>query len=78
MILGLAEFGLPDVFRQLHDYRVEEASWLLPQNKSVGRRFDHMFASPAMRPVACGYIHDVRLNGLSDHSALVADFDLAD
>ena len=78
VILGLTEFGLPDVFRQLHGYEVKEASWWLPQDKSVGRRFDHVFASPALRPASCSYLHEVRLNGLSDHSALVVDFDRAD
>lgn len=75
VILGLADFGLPDVFRLLHGYGVNEASWFLPQNKSVGRRFDHIFATPALNPVTCEYLHHVRRDGLSDHSALVAKFD---
>jgi len=28
--------------------------------------------------MSCIYTYDVRLNGLSDHPALVVDFDLAD
>lgn len=75
VILGLADFGLPDVFRLIHGYGVNEASWFLPQNKSVGRRFDHIFATAALNPVTCEYLHHVRLDGLSDHSALVAEFD---
>jgi hypothetical protein len=38
------------------------------------RRFDHVFASVPMRPIACNYRHDLRQRGLSDRTAIEAVF----
>ena len=76
VLLDLAEHALPDIFRQLTGYEVEEASWFLPQNKSVGRRFDHVFASERLNPSSCRYLHSCRDASLSDHSALEVVFDM--
>jgi exonuclease III len=73
---GLAEWDLVDVYRHLHGYGRDEASWILRRGASaVGRRFDHVFASSALRPVGCAYLHDFRERGLSDHSPIEAEFD---
>lgn len=41
-----------------------------------GRRFDHVFAAPSLLKNAdCFYLYFVREQGLSDHSALVFDFE---
>ena len=54
--LGLAEYGLRDVFRDLHGYRREAYSWVLERGgNEVRRRFDHVFASAALQTVACEY-----------------------
>jgi hypothetical protein len=34
-----------------------------------------VFASEGLMPLACDYLHDWREQGLSDHSALEADFE---
>jgi endonuclease/exonuclease/phosphatase family metal-dependent hydrolase len=34
--------------------------------------FDHIFISEGFQVESCNYLHDVRLKGLSDHSALMA------
>jgi endonuclease/exonuclease/phosphatase family metal-dependent hydrolase len=70
---GLAEFDLPDVYRSLHGPAVVEFSHVV-QSTGRGYRYDHVFASRALNPVACRYLHEPRERGLSDHSAIEADF----
>jgi exonuclease III len=75
VILGLADNDLPDVFRTLHGYDPTDASWVSRRGRhEVGRRYDHVFASRALRATACGYLHEWREKGLSDHSAIEVDF----
>jgi exonuclease III len=75
VIVGLKEFDLPDVFRQINGYDAEQFSWYWGKGSHrVGRRFDHVFASAALGATECRYIHDVRERGLSDHSAILAVF----
>lgn len=76
VILGLADYDLPNVFRHLHGYEVQEASWVFSRKgKVISRRFDHIFASLKLQPLSCEYLHQFRLDGLSDHSPVVATFD---
>lgn len=73
---GLALFDLPDIFRLVNGYMRQEFSWYTGSNVApVGRRFDHIFASKALCPKACQYIHTWREEKLSDHSAVEAVFD---
>lgn len=75
VILGLAKFDLPDVFRMLHDYEVQEASLRLRRKgKLFSRRIDHIFASRKLKPISCQYLHYFRNQGLSDHSPIIAEF----
>lgn len=77
ILAGLAEYDLPDVFRRLHGYRAREYSWCPdrgPEDVPKCKRYDHIFASVCLNPTACWYLHDLRGQGLSDHSAVVADF----
>jgi exonuclease III len=75
VLLGLADFGLADVFRTLHGYEQEAFSWVLRRNKKeFRRRFDHIFASALLSPRRCEYIHEWREASLSDHSAIEAVF----
>lgn len=75
VLSGLAEHDLHDVFRQLHGYEISEASWVHERRDMVvRRRFDHVFASAALRPIRCRYLHEVRITGLSDHAPLEVDF----
>jgi endonuclease/exonuclease/phosphatase family metal-dependent hydrolase len=79
VLLGLAAYDLPDVFRALHGYGIEAFSWVLRRGtRTVPRRFDHIFASASLRPTACAYIHELRECGLSDHAAIEAIFDPPD
>jgi len=67
---------LIDAYRQPHGYGRQEFSWFLKHKAlTVGRRFDHVFCSPELQVSACEYLHDLRTQGLSDHSALELDFD---
>ena len=74
VLRDLPASGLVDVFRSLHGYGVEAFSWYGRVN---GYRLDHLFASPELRPRACRYLHEWRANGLSDHSAVEAEFGVA-
>ena len=75
VILGLEEFGFFDAFRSLHGYENDAYSWVLRRKGKISRRrFDHIFASESLRPSSCRYIHGWRRLGLSDHSAIEAEF----
>jgi exonuclease III len=77
ILTGLAAFGLMDVFRGLHGYGVTDFSWTKRWKVHIAkRRYDHIFASPTLSPLSCEYLHKVRELGISDHSALVADFNI--
>jgi exonuclease III len=48
ILVGLADHDLHDVFRGLHGYGVQDSSWFITRRgKTIGRRFDHVFASVA-------------------------------
>lgn len=71
ILLGLAEHGMHDAFRTLHSYGLRASSWR-------EYRLDHVFASAQLRAVACRYLDELRTEGLSDHSALLAEFELSE
>jgi len=70
-----AEHGWVDAYRELHGYGHREASWTFARDKG-GWRLDHVLAL-GMTPTAAAYAHDWRRQGLSDHSALIVDFEQA-
>ena len=75
ILLGLADLGMPDVFRALYGYQPQPASWILKRGDArFPRRFDHVFADPSLRPTAFTYVHELRESGLSDHSPAFVEF----
>ena len=74
---GLEEWDLRDVFRALHGFERQDASWVLHTRarRKAGLRLDHILASASLRPRWCDYHHGWREEGLSDHSALEAIFE---
>jgi endonuclease/exonuclease/phosphatase family metal-dependent hydrolase len=76
VVPGLNELGYTDAFRARHGYAAREPSWTWRRiaGHGGGWRLDHVFASAALRVVACRYHHQWRDQDLSDHSALEADF----
>ena len=69
--------GLRDAFRTAHGYSTSEFSWWVKRKGlEVGRRFDHAFCSGHLQVQSCRYIHTVRAEGLSDHSALDVVFNV--
>jgi exodeoxyribonuclease-3 len=66
-----ANHDLLDAFRHLHP-AAAEYSWV--GRTGDGYRYDHAFCSASLAPAisSCGYVHEPRTNGLSDHSALTA------
>lgn len=77
LLLGLAEWDLPDVFRLLNGYGRRDVSWVFHTRarKKHAHRLDHVLASATLNPVYCDYIHEWREARLSDHSAMEAIFE---
>ena len=80
VLRGLADHDLPDVFRALNGYGVEAYSWFSKRkdDRAPKRRFDHIFASERLNPVACEYLMEGIELGLSDHAAIEAQFEPAE
>ena len=81
ILLGLATYDLPDVYRSLHGYEnsgTDEAISYIGWGKQKGKKFryDHVFASKVLRPKSAEYLHEFRTERkLSDHSPLEAVFE---
>ena len=76
VLQGLAKFDLHDAFRGLHGFGVQAFSWYLKRKqKTIGRRFDHIFVSRRFKVLACDYLHQIRAANLSDHSPVEAHLD---
>jgi exonuclease III len=76
VVPGLRDVGYRDVYREQHGYGRAEPSWTWKRiaGHQGGWRLDHVFASPQLRTISCFYHHAWRDDGLSDHSALEAEF----
>jgi exonuclease III len=72
LIRGLEPFGFRDAFRALHGYAERQPTWEWPR-WGGGWRLDHLIVSAGVAVTTCGYEHEWRRAGLSDHSALVAE-----
>jgi endonuclease/exonuclease/phosphatase family metal-dependent hydrolase len=77
VLTGLAAYDLPDVFRRLHGYDRQDASWVFHTRarRKRAHRLDHVFASAALNATYCDYHHEWRESGLSDHSSIEAVFE---
>ncbi len=81
ILLGLANYDLPDVYRSLHGYEnsgTDEAISYIGWGKQKGKKFryDHVFASKVLRPKSAEYLHEFRTERkLSDHSPLEVVFE---
>jgi exonuclease III len=77
ILTGLAEWGMVDVFRALHGYERQDASWVFNTRarRKSAHRLDHILASSGLNPVWCDYHHGWREAGLSDHSAIEGVFE---
>jgi exodeoxyribonuclease-3 len=75
LVHDLRARGWLDAFRALHGYGERHASWTFAHDRG-GWRLDHVLAS-GLRPTSSAYAHEWRRQGLSDHSALVVDFEPA-
>lgn len=71
---ALKEAGWIDLYRQCHGEEARDYSWISPRTQR-GFRYDHALASVAIADTLADvrYEHNVREQGLSDHSALVVD-----
>jgi exonuclease III len=77
LIRGLERHGFRDAFRALNGFESKEPSWEWPRTGG-GYRLDHLIASAEVDLTACAYRHDWRREDkLSDHSALVAEFEVS-
>jgi exonuclease III len=77
LIRGLEQHGFRDAFRALNGFDAKEPTWEWPRTGG-GYRLDHLIASAEVEVTTCSYRHDWRReDGLSDHSALVAELSVA-
>jgi exonuclease III len=72
VLTELDGLDLVDAFRALNGYDARDVSWTWRRWRG-GYRLDHVFASTDLTLTACGYRHDWREAGLSDHSGLELD-----
>lgn len=72
---GLRSLGFRDAFRAVHGWEARDRSWTYPNGG--GYRLDHLLVRGARRIGAAAYAHELRVAGLSDHSALVAEIAFA-
>jgi exonuclease III len=70
LIRGLARYGYRDAFRLLHP-DAQDLTWEWPR-WGGGYRLDHLIVSREVTVNECSYEHAWRLDGLSDHSPLLA------
>lgn len=71
ILVGLAEYDLPDIYRKLNGIEKMDYSWYSRAYGNItGRRFDHVFASNSTNAQECKYLHNARKKGLSDHSPI--------
>jgi exonuclease III len=76
LIRGLERHGFRDAFRALNGFDAKEPTWEWPR-WGGGYRLDHLIASAEIDLISCAYRHDWRRDDqLSDHSALVAEFEV--
>lgn len=59
--------GLVDAFRRRHP-EADVVSWM--DHSGVGCRYDHAFVTTDLVVDACDLVHEPRVDGLTDHSAL--------
>jgi exonuclease III len=72
LIRGLEAYGYRDAFRLMHPRATDEISWEWAR-WGGGYRLDHLIVSGNLTVEACRYEHAWREEGLSDHSALIAN-----
>jgi endonuclease/exonuclease/phosphatase family metal-dependent hydrolase len=72
LMTGLFAFDMVDVYRSLHGYADRAPSWY---GLKRGYRLDHVLASSSLRPSACRYLDEHRVDRLSDHAPVEAVFD---
>ncbi len=70
LIKGLEPLGFRDAFRERHGLARRENSWEWQQSGG-GYRLDHLIVSAEIAVDQCGYLHEWRRDGLSDHSPLL-------
>jgi exodeoxyribonuclease III len=73
LIRGLEAYGFRDAFRFLHPHSPEEISWGW-MRWNGGYRLDHLITS-GLIVNECHYQHSWRMEGLSDHSPLIAQLE---
>ena len=69
VLAGASQHGLRDAYRDLHGFEIATPVTHCT-TRGNPRCFDHTFVSRHFKVVECGYFHDWRKQGWSDHSAM--------
>lgn len=72
---AFAAAGFGDAFLYCQPDAIDH-SWY-GRRSGDGYRLDHIFCSPVTAVTRCSYLHEPRITGLSDHSAMAATLTLA-
>lgn len=74
-IRQLQQFDMIDAFAKHRKIWSDNTTWVnTRKGKITNHQIDYIFASRALNPVSCRYLHDLRRQRLSDHSAIEAVF----
>jgi endonuclease/exonuclease/phosphatase family metal-dependent hydrolase len=68
VLSGASHHGLHDAYRLLHGFENTPVTHITAQK--TPRCYDHTFVSRHFEVISCGYFHEWRECGLSDHSAM--------
>ena len=72
----LKNIGFSDTFRLVNGHEKIDYSWFVKtKNGKTGRRYDHIYSTDTISVKDCFYDHSVRVGKLSDHSAIITEFE---
>jgi exonuclease III len=76
LLRGISDIGYHDYFRHLNGFEKEACSWISNVNPSYGYRFDHAIGPKNIAAGKAAYLTTFIDRKLSDHAALLLEFDL--
>lgn len=76
LLRGITEIDYLDYFRHLHGFETEAYSWMSNINSNSRYRFDHAIGPSKITTKEVIYLYDFIDRKLSDHAALLLEFDL--
>ena len=76
LLRGISDIGYLDYFRHLNGFETEAYSWISNVNSNHRYRFDHAIGPQKMMLKEAKYLNELIELKLSDHAALLLDFEV--